>query len=155
MTIYDRLRIYVQVNLIKYIVSNLWNIAVYFDNLQFSSYHSCWIMSNAVSMVTYCTYQLNAATFQEGSHLVLCCYECKMSSPSFICSIWQLSCLTNMAHVYLFYLNIIWWLNHWKEELYNIQNRAFLFIFNFMIWLVWYSRLLLYILRIPQLVTIP
>ena len=60
---------YAQVNLIKHIVSNLWNITVYYDNLQFFLYHSCWIMCNAVSMVTYCTYQLNAATFQEGSHL--------------------------------------------------------------------------------------
>ena len=66
--------------------------------------------NNAVSRVAYCTYQFNAATLQEGCHLALCCDECKMSSPSFICSIWQLSCLTNMAHVYLFYLNIIWWL---------------------------------------------
>ena len=102
-------------------------------------------MSNAVSMVTYCTYQLNAATFQEGSHLALClAMSAKCLLLVLICSIWQLSCLTNMAHVYLFYLNIIWWLNHWKEESYNIQNRALHFIFNFMIWLVWYSRLLLY-----------
>ena len=63
--------------------------------------------NNAVSRVAYCTYQFNAATLQEGCHLALCCDECKMSSSSFICSIWQLSCLTNMAHVYLFYLNII------------------------------------------------
>ena len=124
-------------------------------NSKFSQYQF-WgkLLSNAVSMVTYCTYQLNAATFQEGSHLALClAMSAKCLLLVLICSIWQLSCLTNMAHVYLFYLNIIWWLNHWKEELYNILNRAFHFIFNFMIWLVWYSRLLLYILRIPQLVT--
>lgn len=83
-------------------------------------------MSNAVSMVTYCTYQLNAATFQEGSHLALClAMSAKCLLLVLICSIWQLSCLTNMAHVYLFYLNIIWWLNYGEKEFYDIVNRVF------------------------------
>ena len=82
-------------------------------------------MSNAVSMVTYCTYQLNAATFQEGSHLALClAMSAKCLFLVLICSIWQLSCLTNMAHVYLFYLNIIWWFNYGAKEFYDTANRV-------------------------------
>ena len=71
----------------------------------------CTFLNDILWLLTKCN-----DVFYKSTYLTMRCNECKMPSLTFICSIWQVSCLTNMAHVY-FFTSTLQYLTEQEESL--------------------------------------